>query len=40
MQNFDALAAEGVISADDIKLISFVESADEAWKVVQDFYAK
>ena len=38
--NFDALAAEGVISADDIKLISFVESADEAWKVVQDFYAK
>ena len=38
--NFDALAAEGVISANDIKLISFVESADEAWKVVQDFYAK
>ena len=38
--NFDALAAEGVISANDIKLISFVESADEAWKVVQNFYAK
>ena len=38
--NFDALAAEGVISADDIELISFVESADEAWKVVQNFYAK
>jgi uncharacterized protein (TIGR00730 family) len=38
--DFDALAAEGVISAKDIELMTFVESADEAWKVVQDFYAK
>jgi uncharacterized protein (TIGR00730 family) len=38
--DFDALAAEGVISAKDIELMTFVESAEEAWKVVQDFYAK
>lgn len=38
--DFDALAAEGVISARDIELMTFVESADEAWQVVQDFYAK
>jgi uncharacterized protein (TIGR00730 family) len=37
--NFDALAAEGVISAKDIELMTFVESAEEAWQVVQDFYA-
>jgi uncharacterized protein (TIGR00730 family) len=37
--NFDALAAEGVISARDIELMTFVESAEEAWQVVQDFYA-
>ncbi len=38
--NFDALAAEGVISAKDIDLMTFVDSAEEAWAVVQDFYAK
>jgi uncharacterized protein (TIGR00730 family) len=38
--NFEALAAEGVISAKDIELMTFVESAEEAWKVVQDFYAR
>ncbi len=38
--NFDALAAEGVISAKDIELMTFVESAEEAWQVVQQFYAK
>ncbi len=38
--DFDALAAEGVISAKDIELMTFVESAEEAWQVVQDFYAK
>jgi uncharacterized protein (TIGR00730 family) len=36
--DFDALAAEGVISARDIDLMTFVESAEEAWQVVQDFY--
>jgi uncharacterized protein (TIGR00730 family) len=38
--DFDALAAEGVISAKDIELMTFVESAEDAWKVVQDFYAR
>ena len=38
--DFEGLAAEGVISARDIDLMTFVESAEEAWKVVQDFYAE
>ncbi|WP_157220037.1 LOG family protein [Flavisphingomonas formosensis] len=36
--NFDALAEEGVISPNDIDLIRFVETADEAWSAVRDFY--
>jgi uncharacterized protein (TIGR00730 family) len=36
--NFDALVAEGVIGPDDCKLITFVDTAEEAWAVVQDFY--
>ncbi len=36
--NFDALVAEGVIGPDDCRLFSFVESADQAWAIVQDFY--
>ena len=36
--NFDALVEEGVISAPDLKLMHFVETADEAWAIVQDFY--
>jgi uncharacterized protein (TIGR00730 family) len=38
--NFEALAAEGVISAKDIDLIRFVDTAEEAWAVVQEFYAE
>ena len=38
--DFDALAAEGVISARDIDLITFVDTAEEAWAIVQDFYRK
>jgi uncharacterized protein (TIGR00730 family) len=37
--DFEALAAEGVISARDIDLMTFVDSAEEAWAVVQAFYA-
>ena len=29
--NFEALVEEGVVSPDDLKLFSFVESAEEAW---------
>jgi uncharacterized protein (TIGR00730 family) len=38
--NFDALVEEGVISPRDLKLFNFVETAEEAWAIVQDFYAK
>jgi uncharacterized protein (TIGR00730 family) len=37
--NFDALAEEGVIGPDDVKLIHFVETAQEAWDAIQAFYA-
>ena len=37
--SFEALAEEGVISARDLNLFRFVETAEEAWAIVQDFYA-
>jgi uncharacterized protein (TIGR00730 family) len=37
--NFDALVAEGVVSASDLNLMQFVDSAEDAWAIVQDFYA-
>ena len=37
--NFDALAEEGVISADDLKLFTYCESAEEAWDYVCRHYA-
>ena len=37
--DFDALAEEGVISADDLKLFSYCESAEEAWDHVCSHYA-
>ena len=36
--NFEALAEFGTIAPDDVKLISFVDTAEAAWKIVQDFY--
>jgi uncharacterized protein (TIGR00730 family) len=36
--DFDALVAEGVISADDLSLFTFVETAQEAWGLVQSYY--
>ena len=36
--NFDALAEEGVISPRDLDLISWVETAEEAWEAVERFY--
>ncbi|WP_033075526.1 LOG family protein [Sphingopyxis sp. MWB1] len=38
--NFDALVEEGVISARDLDLFTFVETADEAWDIIQAFYAR
>ncbi|MCW2389715.1 uncharacterized protein (TIGR00730 family) [Sphingobium sp. B11D3B] len=37
--NFEALAEEGVISPRDLDLISWVETAEEGWAVVESFYA-
>ncbi len=37
--NFDALVDEGVVSAQDLQLMQFVDSAEEAWAIVQAFYA-
>ncbi len=36
--NFEALAEEGVIGPADLDLITWVETADEAWGVVERFY--
>jgi uncharacterized protein (TIGR00730 family) len=36
--DFEALVEEGVISPRDLNLFTMVETADEAWNVVQDFY--
>jgi uncharacterized protein (TIGR00730 family) len=37
--DFDALADEGVISRRDLDLFRFVETAEEAWAAISDFYA-
>jgi hypothetical protein len=37
--DFDALVEEGVIAPDDLKLFTFVDTAEEAWKCVCDHYA-
>ncbi len=36
--NFDALVEEGVISAGDLDLFTYVETAEEAWECVRKFY--
>jgi uncharacterized protein (TIGR00730 family) len=36
--NFEALVEEGVVSRRDLSIFTFVETAQEAWDVVQDFY--
>jgi len=36
--NFQGLVDEGVIEPEDLALISFVETAEEAWDVIADFY--
>lgn len=38
--NFEALAEEGTISPEDLDLFHFVETAEEAWEVVQSFYER
>jgi uncharacterized protein (TIGR00730 family) len=36
--NFEALVEEGVIAPKDLKLFTFVETAEEGWDVVREFY--
>ncbi len=36
--NFPALVEEGVVSEQDLGIFTYVETADEAWDVVQRFY--
>jgi uncharacterized protein (TIGR00730 family) len=36
--NFEALVEEGVVSEKDLGIFHYVETADEAWDVVQTFY--
>ncbi|MCJ8520441.1 uncharacterized protein (TIGR00730 family) [Pseudorhizobium tarimense] len=36
--NWQALADFGTIAPEDIELINFVDTADEAWKIIGDFY--
>lgn len=40
MFDFQALADFGTIAPDDIDLFSIVETADEAWKIIEDHYAE
>ncbi len=36
--NFEALAEEGVINPDDLKLFTWVETAEDGWDVIRKFY--
>src|SRR5690554_115291 len=36
--NFEALAEEGTISPIDLNLFQFVETAEEAWQIIEEFY--
>jgi uncharacterized protein (TIGR00730 family) len=38
--NFDALVDEGVVAPDDLNLFRFVETAEEAWDYVCEYYAE
>lgn len=38
--NFQALVEEGVISPDDLDLLSFVETAQEGWEAIKLFYSR
>lgn len=36
--NFDMLSEEGVISPEDLELIQYVDTPEEAWQIIYDFY--
>jgi uncharacterized protein (TIGR00730 family) len=37
--NFEGFVAEGTIREEDLSLIRYVETADEAWKIISDYYS-
>lgn len=36
--NFEAIAEEGTISKSDLDLITWCETAEEAWEAIREFY--
>ncbi|MDP4944462.1 MAG: LOG family protein, partial [Alishewanella sp.] len=36
--NFDMLAEEGLISPEDLELIQFVDTPEQAWEIIYHFY--
>lgn len=36
--NFEAMVDEGTVNPDDLKLFQYVETAEQAWKIILDFY--
>ena len=36
--NFQSLVEEGVIEAQDVDLFTYVDSVDDAWRVIREFY--
>ena len=36
--DFEALVDEGAVEPDDLEIFQYVESADEAWKIIGGFY--
>ncbi|WP_425406496.1 TIGR00730 family Rossman fold protein [Hwanghaeella sp.] len=37
--NFDRMVEEGVISPEDLDIFTFVQTPEEAWRVISEFYA-
>ena len=38
--NFDFLLEQGMISASDLALLQFVDTPEQAWKIIVDFHDK
>ncbi|MGQ9638738.1 MAG: LOG family protein, partial [Thermodesulfobacteriota bacterium] len=38
--NFNSLVEEGMISPEDIQLFKYVETAEEAWEIISNTYAR
>lgn len=38
--NFEAMVEEGTISPEDLDIFRFVETAEEGWKAIEDFYSR